>query len=122
MHFLVAAMAALTLIYGYVGRRIIQPARLNLKWKAALCAVLLIFYAAAPLAIGLRFRMPDHPATLPLAWCAYLTFGFFTLTFAALVLRDILFMGVEFTKGVVAWIRHLLYPAIDTTQIDPSRR
>ncbi|WDP85383.1 MAG: metallophosphoesterase [Desulfobacter sp.] len=91
MYFFIAAILALTLIYGLFGIRVIRPARVNPRLKALLWALLSICYLALPIAVFFRFNTPDSPVSIPLSWFAYVSFGFFTLTFAAILLRDSLF-------------------------------
>ena len=81
MGFLIAAITALTLIYGLFGIRVIRPARVGLKWKVLLWTVLFVFYAVMPIAMIFRFNAPHSPIAIPLSWGAYVSFGFFTLTF-----------------------------------------
>lgn len=93
MHFFfIFAVLISTIIYGFFGIRIIQPAGLKQKWKITAWSALFICFASVPLAMTARFRFPDHPLSIPLSWFAYLTFGFFTLIFSILVFRDVFFL------------------------------
>ncbi len=122
MTFLLAVLTTLTLIYGYFGLRIIRPAKIDLKWKISLWVGLLVFYAATPAAFITRYRMPDSPLAIPLAWFAYVSFGFFTLTFAALFARDVLLGGLWVTERLADALPHMLWPSDTDKPADPSRR
>lgn len=88
MRFLIIVMSVLVVIYGFVGFRLTQPARLRFRWKAILWAAVLVCFAAFPVAMVSRHQFPGHLLSMPVAWFAYFTFGLFTLTFCVLVLRD----------------------------------
>jgi uncharacterized protein len=122
MGFIVVAITALTLIYGYFGLRIIKPAAFSLKWKISLWAVLSIFYVAIPLAMIFRSNAPLSPVRIPLSWFAFVSFGFFTLTFSALLFRDASLIVCRFAKALVALVRCFTSPARDEDLENPSRR
>ena len=122
MGFFIIVIAVLTFIYGFIGLRVIQPAKVSRKWKIFLWAALFVFYAAMPLVMFLRFNAPDHPVNRPLSWFAFLSFGFFTLTFAALLVRDFSFIICWFARGAAALARRLSNPAEGRELADPSRR
>ena len=89
---MIAVILSLTVIYGYVGVRLILPTSLDRGWKSVLWALVLLFFAAPFLAIFLRSKMPTDLIATIVSWIAYLSFGFFTLTFAVLLLRDALLL------------------------------
>lgn len=120
--FFLAAVASLALIYGYFGIRIIRPSRLDRKWKIVLWAVLAVTCATLPLAIALQHGAPDNPITIPVSWFAYLTFGFFTLNFAGLLLRDMLFFVIDALQPLFARIRRLSPSFHGQMPKDSSRR
>ncbi|THB75645.1 MAG: metallophosphoesterase [Desulfobacteraceae bacterium] len=126
MMFLIIAILALTLIYGLFGIRILRPARLGRKIKILGWATLSVCYAALPMALVFRFNWPDNPMTIPLSWFAYATFGFFTLTFCAILLRDgILVIGHGIRKGLQTRIKPFYrtgVPGKAQVPDDPSRR
>ena len=101
MGFAIAALTTLTLIYSFFGLRVIRPIKVKRKWKIVFWAILFVFYTALPVAILLRFKAPHHPVTLPLSWFAYFSFGFFTLTFTALMCRDVLMLVFWIAHGLV---------------------
>jgi predicted MPP superfamily phosphohydrolase len=122
MGFLIVAITALTIIYGYFGIRTIRPAAFGLKWKIILWAVLSVFYAAIPLAMTFRFRAPDSPVTILLSWFAFVSFGFFTFTFSALLFRDAALIVCRSARAVAALVRRFTLPAGEEDLESPSRR
>lgn len=122
MRFIIAAIASLTLIYGYFGVRVIRPAKLAVPWKIAFWLLLSLFFTAPPLAIVLRYEMPGNPAAVPVSWLAYLSFGFFTLAFVGLVLRDSLLLFLRATRGMAALVRRFVSPTGHAPPKNPSRR
>jgi len=107
MGFIIVAIMALTIIYGLFGIRVIRPAKVSLKWRIFLWTVLFIFYTVMPLAIFFRFKAPHSIATIPLAWLVFVSFGFFTLAFPALLVRDASFIIIRFARGLMALPRLL---------------
>jgi len=122
MGFIIVAVSALTLIYGYTGLRLFRPARLSRNWKISLWGILFLLYIALPIAIYFRHQNPDGLLVIPLSWFAYLTFGFFTLTFAALFLRDISLMLYWCGKGLISMFQRFLVPSQQENLSDPARR
>ena len=122
MGFVTAAITALTIIYGLFGMRIIRPARIDRHWKILLWTVLFIFYAAMPLAIILHFKAPHSAVTTPLFWFAFVSFGFFALTFPAILFRDASLGLWRFARALVDRARRLAAPVRDRDPDDPSRR
>ena len=122
MGFIIVAIIALTIIYGLFGIRVIRPAKISLKWRILLWTVLFIFYAVMPLAIIFRFKAPHSPATIPLSWFAYVSFGFFTLTFPALLFRDASLIICRFARGLMALAHRFASPVGNKDLKNPARR
>jgi predicted MPP superfamily phosphohydrolase len=122
MGFAIFAITTLTIIYGLVGLRIIQPAKVGIIWKIFLWAVLLVFYTAIILTIIFRFKFPHSPVTIPLSWFGFVSFGFVTLTFPFILFRDIVFIICKGAWGLVAWVRGIVSPARTRGLANPSRR
>jgi len=77
--------------YAYIGWRLIVPAKLVMPWRVY-----------AWLALGVMFVLPFGSAFLirfnekltdPLSWVAYVALGFLSLTFTALIIRDVIWLG-----------------------------
>lgn len=106
--FLIAAISILILIYGVFGVRIIWPAMLARRWKVLFWFVLVACFASVPFAITARYAFPDHGITIPLSWFAYTSFGFFTLTFCAILFRDVLLTAFRGVWGIAGRC-HLIF-------------
>ncbi len=118
MRFLIAVILSLSIIYGYVGFRLVQPAGLARGLKIFFWGLVLLFFAAPFLSIFLRSKMPTDSISMIVSWIAYLSFGFFTLIFAVLVIRDGLLL--------VSTMAELLYRFVTNSAklafTNPSRR
>lgn len=122
MGFIIAAVSALTFIYGLFGVRIIQPARIGAGLKCVFWALLSILYGAVPLAIIIRFKAPDSPAAIALSWIAYVAFGFFTLAFPLLLSRDVSLWFFRVSSWLVKAIRRSDPSGRDVPPDSPTRR
>jgi hypothetical protein len=123
MSFLVMVIVVLSLMYGYIGWRIIVPAALGfplnlILWLVVAVSFLLLFAPFIMRANGIEGIWVDIAA-----WAGYVTFGFFTLLFAFLVAKDIVFL---FIWGVQksAFIIHRFFDtaASVSDKVDPERR
>lgn len=122
MVFLIAVIVSLTLIYGYVGFRIIQPAGLDRKWKMALWGGVAFFYCVPPFYIFLRSSLADGLAAMGFAWFTYLSFGFFTIAFSVLVARDLLLLVIRAPRCVTGIANRFIHRPGKAVPIAPSRR
>ena len=86
--FLITAVSALTLIYGFSGYRIISPLPFGAKWKTGLWAMLVFCFLALFITITARYRFPGHWITPWLSWVAYTCFGYMTIIFPWILLKD----------------------------------
>ncbi len=66
----------------------IAPLKLKRKWRVCLWGALIFCLAALPLAMVARYRFPGHCLAPFLAWFAYIAFGFITLIFPGILIRD----------------------------------
>jgi len=84
----ITAVLATGLIYAFSGVRIIRPLSLDAGWKTGLWAILVFCFVALISAVITRYRLPGHWATPLLSWIAYTSFGFITLIFPGILLKD----------------------------------
>ena len=101
MNFIVFLLIALSILYGYIGIRIILPLRHGLGAKLGLFFVLTIFLFLPPLSIYLRVNDIENRFAELISWSGYLTMGYITLTFTLLLMKD---TGLA-TFGIARFIR-----------------
>ena len=86
--FFITAVFILILMYGYSGYRVIVPLPLGTRWKIGLWAILLLGFSALIYTVTARHR-PGLQVIPQLSWAAYICFGFITLVFPWIVIKDI---------------------------------
>ena len=123
MIFLFVVIIVLSLMYGYIGWRLIIPAAFSTPVNIILWAVLVVSLILPFLPIMLRFRGTGGFAVDALAWIGYLSFGFFTLLFAVLITKDLIFLlGLGIQKGIYL-ARHIFDSGTAAVEAaDPTRR
>lgn len=121
--FFITAVLVTGFIYAFFGFRIISPLSIGLKWKTGLWTILLICFASLITVMITRHRPAAHGITPVLYWIAFTGFGFTTLIFPVLVVKDV-------CMGIYLLIRKLLSIArrqnkssnTSRSDINPSRR
>ena len=88
MIFFIVVIIVFSLMYGYIGWRLIVPAEFSLPVNIILWAIIVIALILPFLPIMMRFRGVGGFWIDALAWIGYLSFGFMTLLFAFLVAKD----------------------------------
>ena len=91
--FFLIVLAVLSLMYGYVGWRLIPAAGFSTPISLALWALLVVLLILPFGPIFLRMRDIEGPITDLAASIGYLSFGFITLLFGLLLIKDILWLG-----------------------------
>ena len=121
--FFITAVLITGFIYAFFGFRIIRPLSIDMKWKTGLWAMLLFCFAAFITVMFTRHRVADHGITPALYWIAFTGFGFTTLIFPVLVVKD-LCMGIYHLARKLFYIVGRQNKAGDNAKpgIDPSRR
>jgi len=118
MMFFIVVIAVLSLMYGYIGWRMIVPANFStpvnvLLWGCLVLALILPFVL-----VFLRFRGVDGGFLDIIAWIAYLSFGFLTLLFAFLVVKDVIYLMALGGQKIAG-----IFNSGGSDQVfDPSRR
>ena len=123
MSFLFIILLLLGLIYGYTGFRIIAPAALPHPWSLIAWIALFFLAVLPPATIFLRAQLMRTGWYDQFAWVAYLCLGFFTLAFAVVVVRDLLWWSLHALDWFIAaaglrqspQAQHLISP-------DPARQ
>ncbi len=122
--FIITALLILSCLYGFSGFRIIAPLRLKKRWQVCLWGGLVFCLAALPFSIMARHRIPGHFLTPFLSWFAYIVFGFITLLFPAILLRDAFLVMVQIITKLSGGLKRHRHKKVDKKpdSADPSRR
>ncbi|MBN2225954.1 MAG: metallophosphoesterase [candidate division Zixibacteria bacterium] len=121
--FILIAIFVLALMYGYIGWRIIVPADFGLPTTIILWGIVAVFWALPIVTAAFRFSGTSNGLIDVLAWIGYLGFGFFTLLFAILVVKDVILLvstGVHRLLQVAGNLFGTPTGTADT--VDPERR
>jgi len=123
LSFFVVVIIVLSLMYGYIGWRLIVPAAFGFPVNLILWAIVAISLALPFLPVILRLRNTEGVWIDILAWAGYLSFGFFTLLFAFLLSKDIIMLLAAGIHKLIQIMSHSPDPistAIET--VNPERR
>lgn len=123
MIFFIVSFSILTLIYSYIGWRIIVPAKLSVSLNVTLWVTLIVIMLIPWMSIFLRMYGYEGFFTDLLAWIGYLSLGFFSIVLTFLVARDIvllIMLGLQKSSLVV---RSVIGSAVGTAgPPNPGRR
>ncbi len=114
--FFIAAMLILSAGYAYMGFRLIVPAQLPAPWNSIAWAAIIIFLLIPPLTMYFQMKRVDNHWATVLMWVGYISMGFFSFLFTAVVIRDLAGL-VFFTGG-----KMFGDPASAGAAFDPERR
>ena len=121
--FFLVVIIVLSVMYGYVGWRLIVPAAFSFSMNLLLWSLLVLLFILPFAHAILRSRGVSGIWMDIIAWIAYLGFGFFTLAFAVIFARDIVYLIIT---GMLKLIRLGGYQykpeSIASNLIDPQRR
>jgi len=123
LSFFVLVIIVLSLMYGYIGWRLIVPAAFGFPINLILWAIVAVSLALPFLPVILRIRNTEGIWIDILAWAGYLSFGFFTLLFAFLLSKDIIMLLVVGVHKLIQIMSHnsgAASAAIET--VNPERR
>jgi len=117
--FFIVVIFVLTLLYGYVGARVIAPFDISgpglfVYW------VIIAFLAIAPIAgMILRSRGHENPLIDAFLWLGFIGMGIFSLTFVAFVIRDL-----GWVTGSVSFkiLKSITNSTPSSLEFDPGRR
>ena len=123
MIFLLVEFCILTLIYIYIGRRLIGPLRNSSPRNVILRLILLSFILLPMLPILFRIYSIENSLIDLLAWIGYLSMGLFSLVFTFLVIRDLVwFLTVNAKKAVLLVTNFFGSDTKTTEKFNPDRR
>jgi uncharacterized protein len=123
MHFVLLLLIALSILYGYIGVRVIVPLRYGLAAKLVLGCVLILFLLLPPLSILFRMHDIENRFAEFISWSGYLTMGYITLTFTLLLMKD---TGLV-TFGFIRFVHSIFKKSGNNNEpgsqnLDPERR
>jgi uncharacterized protein len=123
MGFFIIVITFLTIIYGYIGLRLLLPPQFSMSVQVILWAVLVISLLMPIVYITFRFTGFKPFWSDAFAWVAYVLFGFFSLVFAFLVARDLLLLVTVSADYAFSFVKTLL-GARDASSflLSPERR
>ena len=117
--FFIVVMFVMTLLYGYVGARIIAPFDISGIGLIAYWSLIALL-AIAPIAgMALRFRGMENQAIDVSLWTGYFGLGVFSLAFVAFIVRDL-----GWVTGLLSFKLFRTFSASDSIPqlFDPDRR
>ncbi|MBN1849243.1 MAG: metallophosphoesterase [Deltaproteobacteria bacterium] len=123
IHFLTITVGVLSIIYSYIGWRLISPAMMNPVWKRIAWATIPFFIFMPFVPFFFRFRGIENNWTDLLSWIAYLSLGFFSILFTLLIARDSIWLVIFLGKKILSLFSfsHLSNPMLGGT-VDPVKR
>lgn len=88
-------------MYGYIGWRLIIPAALGYPYNVILWVLLAIFVILPFMPIVMRMNGIQGTWAEIVSWIGYTSFGFFTILFAVLIVKDLILLGGSGVKWLV---------------------
>lgn len=123
MIFFAIVIGILSMMYGYVGWRIIIPAGFSYPWNMILWLILVLLLILPFLPLVLRFYNIEKSWLDLLSWIGYIGLGFFFLTFVLVLLRDLGWLIIIAGGKAYALITTIFgRPSLRSTAADPVRR
>ncbi len=118
--FIIVWITLLILVYFYMGRRLIKPAKLTRHQKWIAWAVIAITPLTQPATFFFRQTSSDSIMTNIFSWISYIGFGLFSLILAGLIFRDSILLIITLYHK----IRNFIHKKRDRTEkkFDPGRR
>lgn len=120
MAFFFISISVLILAYVYMGRRLITTTALNKSKKHILWLIFFPLSLLMPLSFLVRFTLKNNIFTDILGWVAYITFGFFSIVVAFLLLTDLVRLFSFLFKRVKSFF--IKSKSESKNLFDPERR
>ncbi len=96
MNFILFLLIALSILYGYIGTRVIMPLNCRMAIKLGLVCLLIVFLLLPPFSIFLRVHDIENRFAEIISWSGYLTMGYITLSVTLLFMKDTGVVTFEF--------------------------
>ncbi|MDH4157297.1 MAG: metallophosphoesterase [candidate division Zixibacteria bacterium] len=123
MSFFLIVITVLSLMYGYIGWRLIVPAAFSLPVTILLWVLLAVLLVLPVVPTGLQMRGYQGTGVEIIAWIAFLSFGFLTLLFAILLTKDLFVILATAAQKTMHFVEHVFNGgSASVNQVDPSRR
>lgn len=117
--FFLITFAILSCAYGYVGWRLIIPSNLSPVLNYFAWGVLILMLLLPYITFILRMNKYENSFSDIISWIGYVSLGLFSLVFAFVLAKDVLFLLVIIGNNVIAFIS----APVDVKSVaDPSRR
>lgn len=121
--FFLIVIIVISMMYGYVGWRIIVPAALSTPLNAVAWALVVALLILPFIPIAARLNGISGSGIDVVSWIAYLSFGFVTLLFALMAGKDLVFVLVAAAQKAVHFVGGIFNSQFSTTDaVDPERR
>jgi predicted MPP superfamily phosphohydrolase len=121
--FLTIIIGILSIIYCYIGWRLISPAILNPVWKRVAWSAIPFFIFIPFVPFFFRFQGIENIWTDLLSWIAYLSLGLFSMLFILIIARDVSWLVILLAKKVM--LLFSFFPASNphiSETLEPFRR
>ncbi len=123
MIFFIIVIVVFALMYGYIGWRLIIPAAFGLPVNILLWSLLAVLLILPFLPVFARNQGEPNLLMDVIAWIAYISFGFMTLLFAVLVIKDLVFLTGLGLQKIVLLFSKTAQAGVDIPDaVDPHRR
>jgi predicted MPP superfamily phosphohydrolase len=123
MSFFLVVIAVLSLMYGYIGWRLIVPAAFSLPVTILLWVLLVVLLILPFVSVGMQMRGFEGTGVEIIAWVAFLSFGFLTLLFAILLTKDLFVVLATAAQKSVHFMGHIFGAgSASADTVDPARR
>ena len=121
--FLGITIGILSIIYGYIGWRLITPTFINPMWKRIAWATIVLFMFAPFILFMFRFNRLENAWVDSISWIVYLGLGLFSMLLITLIARDLIWFLLFIIKKVVLLYHSFFDSNPQTVEVlDPIRR
>ena len=118
--FIIIWTSITSLMYYYIGRRLIKPANLSGHRKWLTWSVIGFIPLTQPISFFLRQTSNDSLLTTVFSWVSYIGFGLFSLILAGLIIRDIVLSLIKFFEKIQDYFNKKQKKSVKG--FDPERR
>ncbi len=123
MSFFVIVILIFSLMYGYIGWRLIIPAALGIFWNSIFWGLFAVFVVIPFVPIIFRLKGIENTAVDLAAWIGYFSLGFFSIVFAFLVVRDLIWiLGLAGQKTLQLFSKYFGAGSDSSSIVDSGRR
>ncbi len=117
MFFLSISFSIMSLLYIFIWRRLISPARPDSPYRLILGIVMVSLISVAPTPFILQKYGVENDYTNILIWVGSLSLGFFSFSFSLIVARDLTFIIIGFIRKLFGWAHN--FSGFDSKAVKP---